>query len=485
MSTEVVSWTAPVAVLVVGLVLGLVFVLRQLRRPQVVSQAGAKRGTGSDGAVALPLEWRDLEGRRDALIAQLRELEDTAHKRTPEQLARERYALELEAAHTLRALDRHPATRLQAQTAGTVSAGAARAGGAQGFLWGVLTASALAALFFYVGRAAQPRDAGGTVTGNTPMGARGTPSAGAETTSDPQEQAARAALASNPDNFDARLALAQSLLGRKDMMGVWNETQYVLQRQPGHPRALAYQALVRLAMGQADQAVEMLQAALKTDPNLLEGYIHLALVYRRLGRDADAEQVMTNTLARFPDQRSTLTQLFTELRARVQAQSADGQAAAAHPPMGDAGSELPPAHPPVAAASGGLPAAHPPITGDPGVAAPSSGAAGRTVRGTIDLDPALRGQIPPGAVVFVIVRAAGVAAGPPAVAKRVEVGSFPLSFEVGDADSMSGELLPDPLRLDARLDADGNAMTRDPGDPRASLDGVRAGAAGLRLVLRR
>ena len=44
------------------------------------------------------LERRDLEGKCEALVAQLRELEDTASKRTEEQLARERYALELEAA---------------------------------------------------------------------------------------------------------------------------------------------------------------------------------------------------------------------------------------------------------------------------------------------------------------------------------------------------------------------------------------------------
>ena len=44
------------------------------------------------------------------------------------------------------------------------------------------------------------------------------------------------------------------------MMAVWNETKAVLERSPGHPHALAYQALVRLAMGQGDKAVELLAA---------------------------------------------------------------------------------------------------------------------------------------------------------------------------------------------------------------------------------
>ena len=50
---------------------------------------------------APPLELRDLDGRVAVLLRQLRELDDAATKRTPEQLARERYALELEAARAL------------------------------------------------------------------------------------------------------------------------------------------------------------------------------------------------------------------------------------------------------------------------------------------------------------------------------------------------------------------------------------------------
>jgi hypothetical protein len=83
------------------------------------------------------------------------------------------------------------------------------------------------------------------------------------------------------------------------------------------------------------------------------------------------------------------------------------------------------------------------------------------------------------------VREARVQRGPPAAVKRLNVGAFPLRFELGDEDSMAGEPLPDPLRIEARVDSDGNAMTRDPGDPTAVEDGVRRGATGLRLVLRR
>ena len=66
-------------------------------------------------------------------------------------------------------------------------------------------------------------------------------------------------------------------------MAVYNETQAVLQRDPENPRALAYQSLVRLAMGQGDQAEEMLVRALRKDPDLLEGYLHLMFVYTIAG----------------------------------------------------------------------------------------------------------------------------------------------------------------------------------------------------------
>jgi hypothetical protein len=67
---------------------------------------------------------------------------------------------------------------------------------------------------------------------------------------------------------------------------------------------------------------------------------------------------------------------------------------------------------------------------------------------------------------------------------RLPASGFPLRFEMGDGNSMSGAPLPDSLRLDARVDADGDAATKDPNDPRASLDGVALGRSDVKLVLK-
>src|SRR5207245_9022784 len=89
-----VEWVPALVVLGAGLIAGFVLVWRVLSS----SRRAAKAGVAS-------LEARDLAGKREVLLRQLRELEDTASKRTPEQLARERYQLELETAKTLLALE--------------------------------------------------------------------------------------------------------------------------------------------------------------------------------------------------------------------------------------------------------------------------------------------------------------------------------------------------------------------------------------------
>ena len=113
------AWGWPLAVMAAGLVLGGLVAWRM------------RRGTAAASAAdAPPLELRDLDGRLDVLVLQLRELQDLAAKRSPEQLARERYALELQAAEVLRERERSapaaaPAGKTRVAPAGQ---GASRAG---------------------------------------------------------------------------------------------------------------------------------------------------------------------------------------------------------------------------------------------------------------------------------------------------------------------------------------------------------------------
>jgi len=103
----------------------------------------------------------------------------------------------------------------------------------------------------------------------------------------------------------------------------------------------------------------------------------------------------------------------------------------------------------------------------------------------IELDPTLAGQIPAGAVPFLIAREPGMDRGPPIAVRRLVADRFPMRFELSARDSMAGEALFGNLRIEARIDTDGNAMTRDAGAPQAVAEKVKTGTTDLRLVLRR
>ena len=244
-------------------------------------------------------------------------------------------------------------------------------------------------------------------------------------------------------------------------MGVWRETSRILEQAPGHPQALTYQGVVRLGMGQAQTAVAMLDKAIAADPDLIDAYAYLAVGYVRLGRARDADATIARAAKRFPERAAELRDMLAEQKREAMV----AQASVA-PGEGDPHAGL------------GTPA-----EGSGGTPAPAR-SGGRRVAGTVDIDPSLRSTVAPGAILFVFARAAGAAGGPPVAVKRLPA-TFPATFELTEADSMMGQPFPDPLLLEARLDSDGDPTTRAPTDPKARLDGVKAGRTDVRLVLRR
>ena len=113
---------------------------------------------------------------------------------------------------------------------------------------------------------------------------------------------------------------------------------------------------------------------------------------------------------------------------------------------------------------------------------PDAAAAGLPIRGTVRLAPG-REESARDAVLFVIARSPG--GGPPLAVKRIPGPSFPLEFEVGPGDRMvEARPFVGPLVLVARLDADGNATTRDAGDPQgAAPHPVNPGDSDIELLL--
>lgn len=106
---------------------------------------------------------------------------------------------------------------------------------------------------------------------------------------------------------------------------------------------------------------------------------------------------------------------------------------------------------------------------------------GKPIRGTITLAD---GAQPSGQVLFLIARVSGQP-GPPLAVKRLAVGPFPMEFEIGPGDRMiQGRPWVGPIALSARVDADGDPLTRAPGDASAELaTPVEPGAEGVELRL--
>ena len=432
-----IDWLAPVLVLAGGLSLG-ALLLAGLSR---VGRARRPEGGSAD--------LRNLGGRRDALVGQLREMEDTVSRWT-EAPARERYRLELELAGVLASIDtaaapsprskqgpRRSGAKRDAPRAPAADGAAAsppeRETGIAPRRRGILLPAAGSAvvvgvLVLFVARAARPRAEGDLVTGDLPRPAASPSNAIRPAVPDGEEERVHAALAADPGDLEAHLDLARVHLARREMRSVWKETAYVLARSPGHPRALSYQALVHLAMGRADIARDTLVKVVASAPDLIEAYRYLALVDIRSGRDADADATLEAAARRYPDRADDLAAFAREAR------RSRGQVRA---------------------------------------------------RVTVELDRAFRGTATPAGVLFVIVRAAGIENGPPVAVKRIDSANFPLTVAIDDSDSMAGAAIPRDLRIEARLDADGDPLTRSASDLSARIDGVNRDDGPIRLVLTR
>ena len=116
-------------------------------------------------------------------------------------------------------------------------------------------------------------------------------------------------------------------------------------------------------------------------------------------------------------------------------------------------------------------------------AAPQA-AAGETIRGRVSLGPDLAEGITGQGVLFVIARSGGATAGPPLAVVRIPGPSFPIDFEIGQANVMiPGMRFEGPISVTARLDADGNAMTRAPGDVQGSAPGMVEPGSQVEILL--
>jgi tetratricopeptide (TPR) repeat protein len=415
------DWLPAIGILLSGLVLGFLFIYTFRKNRTAAATAD--------------LDRRDLEAKRDALIRQLRELTDDE--------AEERTRLELEAASVLRALElplppgeggAQRRVRGEQPTETPNTRPKKPAGPLAGFLWGAGTVSALVLLGYYVfSKSEVKQDANQTLPMASAQG--GPQQMQPPQPADPAVQKLEQEVSADPNNADKRIALARMYLDKENMMGVFEQTKAVLEKNPNDPRAQTYNAIVRMAMGQLDQASSLLDSATKTDPKLADAWVALAWVHVQKGDKSGAKAAIDSAIANVPAEADRLRSVWSQM--------SNQQAAPA------------PAAAPAAAAPDAI---HVTLTLADSAAVKSG-------------------------IVFVIARNLGVTTGPPVAVKRIAVTSFPITLDISSADSMMGQQLPQKVRIEARLDSDGNPLTKGPNDPSAIAETVEAGSS-LALTLK-
>lgn len=331
---------------------------------------------------------RELEARRDALVEQLRALGDDAADE-------DRAWLEKETAEVLRALDRLPAA--PSEPAPTPKPRSATAG----FVWGVACTLAIGGIAWY---------------------------ASTFTNHDVADNA----------TVDAQITQAKDAFARNDLMSAFEKTNAVLAKNPEEPRALTYNAVVRLSMGEVDKASSMLELATKQDPKLLDAWVALAQARLHAGQQKEAAAAIEAAIKEHPAEEKRIREVFAAMQKPATQ----------------------------------LPADHPPLPGSEMTMPVAAGGTAQPIHITLSLDPSMS---PRGGTIYVIAR--GNEGGHPVAVRRIDTNDFPVTLDFGAGDSMMGGALPEKIRIEARLDSDGDAGTTDPADPRAFAENVRGGAA--------
>ncbi len=238
----------------------------------------------------------------------------------------------------------------------------------------------------------------------------------------------------------AALRRGQEAFQRKDFKTAIAAFRTVLGQDPGHPLANAYMGMVLAQAGHTDSALAALDRALSRTPNLPLALWAKGMILYQEGRDPDGAREHLQRLQKLlpaGDQREAVRDIIARI--------------------GQTPKEAPKAP------------------------------AGPRIEGSVRLEPGRTADAGERSTLYIVARAAGAEGGPPLAVKRVVGPTFPVSFSLGPGDvMMPGMAFEGPLDLSARLDRDGDPLTREPGEPTGVYEEnpVKPGARNVTIQLR-
>ena len=250
--------------------------------------------------------------------------------------------------------------------------------------------------------------------------------------------------------------LWEGLANANAMMGRWPESlqafQKALELLPTKPAVMSgyAEALAMTSnMVLAGKPIEMVQQALKADPNDIKA-LELAGIYAFQNEEFAQAVVLLDRLQRLMSSDMPYAQEILKMRNEAQRLAEMGGAAPS--------------------ASAGRPAA---------------ATSQASVSGSVELAPALRSRVAAQSTLYVIARAGE--GGPPLAAARVTLGPFPIQFRLDNTMAMNpANTLSNhkDVVLVARISASGDPVGQ-PGDLEGRLVGVPVGAGDVKLVIDR
>ncbi|HEX7232928.1 MAG TPA: cytochrome c-type biogenesis protein CcmH, partial [Candidatus Binatia bacterium] len=227
----------------------------------------------------------------------------------------------------------------------------------------------------------------------------------------------------------ARAALTEGkqAFSKQDFPKAIEAFKKVLAEDPNNPEAHTYMGYILVQAGHGDGALMAFDKALLQAPNFPMALWGKGMVLYQDKKDyAGAREILERLLNIVPpgEERNEVVKVLAEI-------------------PGTAGT---------ANSSATAPKKAPP-------------AASAQISGKISIDAKLKGSTDPNAALFIIARPATGAGGPPLAVKKIDRPTFPLDYTLSqDNVMMQGMPFAGKINITARLDKDGNPVTRTPGD---------------------
>lgn len=450
------DWGPGVAALLAALAAGFVLLMQSRRGAALPSTADTRR--------------QELQEQKEALYTLLRDHVLARDRMAADAWAAERDRMELQAARVLRDLDRLGAGAPVGSTAPAATTTPAATPTAPatastpprdptfgerhpqlvGALWGAGAMIFVGALYFGIQEFSAPRGQNGSVTGRQ-MGGGGGDAAAMQV--DQEIEGLRAKVAANPADVAARNELGHALLHTGEPMEAFKQAQEVVKLAPDDPEARTHMAIVLLGTGDEAMATKTLDKII-AGAEFGEALAYRGAIYYKSGDIPNAIATLERAAVADPRLAEAVGQMIDDAKSGVPLGGQDHPQAQASPPSGPM--------------SGGMPEG-PPSADD--------------ISGTLTVAPSAQAAAVPGATLFLFARAPGVDRGPPLWVKKLQVSSFPAEFRIGPGNAMMGGATPSEVVISARIDADGNAMTRSEADVEGKSGTLKPGAQGVSIVI--